>query len=126
MMRRIDVFSALIFFGLCLAIIVSPVFAYRPGGQNSTIATTVSLSGVTSSAQLLPVDYQRSSMQFCNNSAANACAWSWGTFGAAVVNGAGSFPLAAGTCQLFDNTKLTDSVNVACSAASNVTAWSLD
>jgi hypothetical protein len=126
MMRRRDVFSALIFFGLCLAIVVSPVFAYRPGGQNSAIPTTVSLTGVTTSAQLLPVDYQRSAMQFCNNSAANACAWSWGSFGAAVVNGAGSFPLGAGACQTFDNTKLTDSVNVACSASSNISAWSVD
>jgi hypothetical protein len=125
MMRRIDGVQVLIFL-LCLAIIVSPVKAYRPGGQNSAIPATVSLTGVTTSAQLLPVDYQRSAMQFCNNSAANACAWSWGSFGAAVVNGAGSFPLGAGACQTFDNTKLTDSVNVACSASSNISAWSVD
>ena len=101
--------------------------AYRPGGQNSTYFVTTSVTVGTSSAQALGVDPSRSFLQMCNLSASATVAWSTLTNGAAALNTAGSLPLAAGACQIYDNVKFTDGVNMIASAVSTpVTILTVD
>ncbi len=105
--------------GLALILFIS-VFvltAFRPGGQQSTTFVTTGPSVGTSSAQVLGSDGNRSSLVMCNPSAAATIYWTWARFGPAVVNGAGSHPLAAGGCAFFDNTRVTDGVNAIATAA---------
>lgn len=93
--------------------------AYRPGGQNSAYFVTTAATVGTSSAQVIAADTGRSALILCNPSASATIYWTWGQFGAAVANGAGSHPLASNTCFLLDGTKAADAINMIASAASS-------
>jgi hypothetical protein len=122
-MRAVLVLAVLLAFSW----VIPQAYAYRPGGQRSTVPVTIAYTAGTSSATAIVADAQRSAWWICDESNTASIAWSHASFGAAALNGAGSITVGPLGCSIIDNTKDTDAINViSTGAATPVTIFTWD